>query len=119
LESILLYLITLSFFVKVLLFDNGAQAELDVYSEVISFVFLIFIVAEKKSRAAGEAAERVPEESGEVRRVRVRRGGYEVACLSEEVVQGDIVLLEAGDFLRFDAILLDIVGEGEVAVNEE
>jgi magnesium-transporting ATPase (P-type) len=107
--------------VKLLLFDNGLQPSLNIYSEVISFLFVIFILAEKKSRTNAEAIEHAPEENEDQRRFRVRRSGNEHSCQAEQLLQGDILEVKEGDFLRFDAILLEVVrdeGEGLV-VNEE
>lgn len=87
----------------------------------MSFLFVIFILAEKKARTKAEIVERAPEENEDQRRFRVRRGGNEHSCPVELLQQGDIVEVKEGDFLRFDAILLEVLqGDGEgMVVNEE
>jgi hypothetical protein len=85
-------------------------------------------MAEKKSRATAETAESIPEQSDEQKQFQVRRNGYEHHLSSEEITQGDIVLIEQGDSFKFDAVLLEVVQDSSegaekdcasVAVNEE
>lgn len=66
-----------------LLYDNGLHSKLNVYSEVISILFIVFILAEKKSRTAGETIERHSDNSEEQKKFRVRRNGYEHCCQAE------------------------------------
>lgn len=60
-----------------LLFDNEMTENLNIYTEVISFVFLIFIMIEKKSRTKSENVERPVNMIEDNKKLLIRRNGYE------------------------------------------
>lgn len=90
---------------------------LNIYTEVISFVFLIFIMIEKKSRTKSENVERPIDMVEDHKKFVIRRNGYEKIVGQEKICQGDIVYIEEGDSLKFDGIILEIV-ERSVEKNE-
>lgn len=51
--------------------------KLNIYTEVISFAFLIFIMIEKKSRTKSENVENPVNKSESSKKLKIRRNGYE------------------------------------------
>jgi Mg2+-importing ATPase len=102
--------------VLILVFAAGLALLLGEYSE--SFIILIILLLTGllsyiQERNAGKAVEKL---KALVRnKVMVKRQGQSKEVIADEVVPGDIVILDAGDIIPADAIILDA---NELHVNE-
>jgi cation transport ATPase len=102
LESFLLYLLTLSFFIKLLLYYKDIRLQLDLHTEVIGFIFLVFIILSRRHRTGHP---KMKEESrNQERFFRVRR--EELSLTVGQLKQGDIMLLKKEENVEVDGIIL-------------
>ena len=100
---ILLIAAGISFFTSVL------QGETDIVDPLIILVIvfcnaLLGLIQESKAQKAIEALQKLSEPT-----TRVLRDGAQVTIPTEEVVPGDILILEAGDYVPADARLFEAV----------
>lgn len=80
---------------------------------IVIAIFLASFISSISEYGSEKAFEKLQEESSKIK-CRVRRNGKVVEINVDDVVVGDIVLLEAGERIPADGIIVD----GEISVDE-
>jgi magnesium-transporting ATPase (P-type) len=107
LESVLLYLVTLSLLVQLFLFSQGAIPDFSYASDAIGIGFLAALVFFKRRASADPA--RQSRKSILQPSWSVRRGHQELKIDSGELKVGDILLIDDAQPLPADGILLKVL----------
>lgn len=102
--------------VLILVFASGLALLLGEYSEsliILIILLLTGLLSYIQERNAGKAVEKL--KALVQNKVMVRREGINKEIIADEVVQGDLILLDAGDIIPADAVILEA---NDLHVNE-